>query len=53
LQGDVEELKEEDKEWITKGYVEDNEPDQYMSEEEKEVNEYDGFEENDVEMEND
>ena len=22
-----EELKEEDKEWITKGYVEDNEPD--------------------------
>ena len=27
LQGEPEELKEEDKEWITKGYVEDNEPD--------------------------
>lgn len=47
LQGDkkIEEVKEEDWNWMTSAYVEDNDEDQFMSEDEASFEEYDAFEE--------
>ena len=53
MNSEAEEIKEEDRDWISSAYVEDEEPDNVMSEDEKSFEEQDGFEEGDIEMEND
>lgn len=41
-------MKEEDWNWMTSAYVEDNDEDLFMSEDEVSFEEYDAFEEQDV-----